>query len=56
MNRVRYGSEGAIVGGLFPLVGKTIQQVYKYGARPAGEPFVRMSFNTVGAGFKGVAY
>ena len=55
-NRVRYGAEGAIVGGLFPLVGKSIQQVYKYGARPVGEPFVRMGFNTVGAGFKGTAY
>ena len=27
-NRVRYGAEGAIVGGMFPLVGKSIQQVY----------------------------
>ena len=56
MNRVRYGAEGAIVGGLFPLVGKTVQQVYKYGARPVGEPLVRMSFNAAGAGFKGTAY
>jgi len=55
-NRLRYGAEGAIVGGLFPLVGKTVQQVYKYGARPVGEPFVRMGFNTAGAGFKGAAY
>ena len=56
LNRLRYGAEGAIVGGMFPLVGKAVQQVYKYGARPVGEPFVRMGFNTVGAGFKGTAY
>ena len=55
-NKLKYGAEGAIVGGLFPLVGKTVQQVYKYGARPVGEPLVRMGFNTAGAGFKGAAY
>ena len=51
-NRIRYGAEGAIVGGLFPLAGKTLQQAYKWGARPVGEPLVRMGFNTAGAGFK----
>ena len=56
MNRVRYGAEGAIIGGGFPIVGKSLQQLYKWGARPVGEPLVRMSFNTVGAGFKGTAY
>ena len=56
LNRLRYGAEGAIIGGMFPLVGKAVQQVYKYGARPVGEPFVRMGFNTVGAGFKGAAW
>jgi len=55
-NKVKYGAEGAIVGGLFPIVGKTVQQAYKWGARPVGEPLVRMSFNTAGAGFKGAAY
>ena len=55
LNRVRYGAEGAIIGGMFPLVGKSVQQVYKYGARPVGEPFVRMGFNIVGSGFKGAA-
>jgi len=55
-NKVKYGAEGAIVGGLFPIVGKTVQQAYKWGARPVGEPFVRMGFNTAGAGFKGTAY
>ena len=56
MNRVRYGAEGSIIGGGFPLVGKSIQQLYKWGARPVGEPLVRMSFNTVGTGFKGAAW
>ena len=56
LNRVRYGAEGAIIGGMFPLVGKAVQQVYKYGARPLGEPFVRMGFNLAGAGFKGAAW
>ena len=55
-NRLRYGAEGAIVGGMFPLVGKSVQQVYKWGARPLGEPLVRMGFNTAGAGFKGAAW
>ena len=55
-NKLKYGAEGAIVGGLFPLVGKAVQQAYKYGARPVGEPFVRLGFNTAGAGFKGAAY
>ena len=55
LNRLRYGAEGAIIGGMFPLVGKAVQQVYKYGARPVGEPFVRMGFNIVGSGFKGAA-
>ncbi len=55
-NKVKYGAEGAIVGGLFPIVGKTVQQAYKWGARPVGEPFVRMGFNTAGAGFKGTAW
>ena len=31
-NKLKYGAEGAIVGGLFPLVGKTVQQAYKWGA------------------------
>ena len=54
-NKVKYGAEGALVGGLFPIVGKTVQQAYKWGARPVGEPFVRMGFNVAGAGFKGTA-
>ena len=55
-NRIRYGAEGATVGGLFPLAGKTLQQAYKWGARPVGEPLVRMGFNVAGAGFKGASW
>ena len=55
-NRIRYGVEGTIVGGLFPLVGKAFQQFYKYAGRPVGEPFLRMGFNVLGTGFKGASY
>jgi hypothetical protein len=55
-NKVRYGAEGAVVGGLFPLAGKTLQQAYKWGARPVGEPVLKMGFNTAGAGFKGASW
>ena len=55
-NRIRYGAEGATVGGLFPLAGKTLQQAYKWGARPVGEPVLRMGFNTAGAGFRGASW
>ncbi len=37
-NRIKFGFEGAIVGGLFPLVGKGAQLGYKYFLRPVGEP------------------
>ncbi len=39
-NRVKFGMEGAVVGGLFPLVGKGAQLGYKYGLRPVGEPVI----------------
>ena len=39
-NRVKFGFEGAVVGGLFPLVGKGAQLGYKYGLRPVGEPVI----------------
>ena len=55
-NRLRYGAEGTIVGGVFPLAGKAFQQAYKYAGRPVGEPFLRMGFNVLGSGFKGASY
>ena len=39
-NRVKFGFEGATIGGLFPLVGKGAQLGYKYGLRPVGEPVI----------------
>jgi len=56
MNRVRYGAEGALVGGLFPLAGKAAQQAYKYAGRPVGETALKMGFNTIGTGFKGASW
>ena len=38
-NKVKYGQEGAIIGGVFPIVGKAITKTtalgYKYGIKPA---------------------
>ena len=56
MNRLRYGAEGSIVGGVFPLAGKAFQQAYKYAGRPVGEPMLSMGFNVAGAGFKFTSY
>jgi len=39
-NRVKFGFEGAVIGGLFPLVGKGAQLGYKYALRPVGEPAI----------------
>ena len=55
-NKIRYGVEGATVGALFPLVGKGLQQSYKYAGRPVGEPVLKIGFNTVGVGFKGASW
>jgi len=33
-NRIKYGAEGVLIGGLFPLVGKFTQLGYKYGLTP----------------------
>ena len=55
-NKIRYGVEGATVGALFPLVGKGLQQAYKYAGRPVGEPILKIGFNTVGVGFKGASW
>ena len=33
-NRIKYGAEGALIGGGFPLVGKFTQLGYKYGLSP----------------------
>ena len=33
-NRIKYGAEGTLIGGGFPLVGKATQLGYKYGLTP----------------------
>ena len=45
-NRVKFGKEGAIIGGLFPIVGKGLQLGYKYGLKPVGEPVLGFGFKT----------
>ena len=55
-NKIRHGKEGLIVGGLFPLAGKTLQQAYKIAGRPVGEPIVRTGFRGLGAGMRGASY
>ena len=46
-NRVKFGFEGATIGGLFPLVGKGAQLGYKYGLRPVGEPVIGLGTKAV---------
>jgi len=46
-NRVKFGFEGAVVGGLFPLVGKGAQLGYKYFLRPVGEPALGFGLKAV---------
>ena len=46
-NRVKYGFEGAVVGGLFPIVGKGLQLGYKFLGRPVGEPIAKFGLKTI---------
>ena len=46
-NKIKYGQEGTLVGGGFPLVGKGMQLMYKYGLAP----FIK---TTASIGAKGV--
>tara|TARA_R100000008_G_scaffold68991_1_gene46297 strand:+ start:1053 stop:5507 length:4455 start_codon:yes stop_codon:yes gene_type:complete len=55
-NRLRYGSEGMIVGGFFPIIGKTLQQMYKHFARPVGEATLGVAFQGIGKTFSGASY
>jgi len=51
-NRVKYGAEGFLIGGLFPLIGKSTQLGYKY----FGKPFMVNKFGIGAAqlGAKGI--
>jgi len=40
-NRIKFGFEGAVVGGGFPIVGKGLQLGYKFLGRPLMEPTVK---------------
>ena len=55
-NKLRYGAEGVIVGGLFPLAGKAIQQTYKYGVKPVTKPTLQYAFRGIGKGFEGAGW
>ena len=46
-NKIKYGQEGLVIGGVFPLVGKGLQLGYKYGLAP----FVK---TTASLGAKGI--
>ena len=46
-NKVRFGAEGATVGGLFPLVGKGAQLLYKGVGRPIGGTALRYGFKGI---------
>ena len=46
-NKIKYGQEGALVGGGFPLVGKAISLGYRYGLKP-------VAGTTASIGAKGV--
>ena len=54
-NKIRYGVEGTLVGGLFPLGGKAIQQTYKYGVKPIVTPATRYGLRGAGYGIQGTA-
>mgnify|MGYP003652687657 FL=1 len=41
-NRIKFGFEGAVVGGGFPLAGKALQLGYKFLGRPLMEPVARL--------------
>ena len=46
-NKIKFGFEGAVVGGLFPIVGKGLQLGYKFLGRPIGEPLAKIGLKTV---------
>jgi len=46
-NRLKFGLEGTLIGLGFPLIGKAIQQGYKYALRPVGEPAIGFGLKAV---------
>ena len=54
-NKLRYGTEGAIVGGLFPIVGKGLQLGYKNIGRPVTGAVAGPTLTVAGKGMSGAA-
>ena len=46
-NKIKYGKEGAILGGGFPLVGKGISLGYRYGLKPVTKTTVSLGAKTI---------
>ena len=46
-NRIKFGFEGAVVGGGFPLVGKGLQLGYKFLGRPLMEPVAKLGLKGI---------
>ena len=55
-NKLRYGAEGTIVGGLFPIAGKGLQQTYKYAVKPVTKTTASLAFRGIGKGFQGAGW
>ena len=56
-NKIKYGYEGALVGGGFPIVGKALQLGYKYGLAPFVKTSARLGFKGVdNAVFRPISY
>ena len=56
-NKIKYGSEGALVGGGFPIVGKSIALGYRYGIKPVTKTTASLGAKAVDAAvFKPILY
>jgi hypothetical protein len=56
-NRIKYGAEGVLIGGGFPLVGKGLQLGYKYGLAPFVKTSARLGTKAVNtAVFRPITY
>jgi len=56
-NKIKYAKEGAIIGGGFPLVGKSLQLGYKFGLAPFVKGVSKLGLKTVDtAVFKPISY
>ena len=51
-NKLKFGKEGVLIGGGFPLVAKGVQQVYKQIAKPV----VKTGLKGIGKGMDGIAW